>query len=183
MVTVTLDPAGFPTLKYSGYALRDVGPAGGWVFYDKGSYSDGWRYLEAAPAVTEMNDLRWMEGAYNYIIGAVFTFYFGGVGNTLRMVSIIPNSLTTIDIYSEAAHCCLSLRWGGAADWYLPSQDELNAMYTNLHFYGVGGFAADYYWSSSEYNATDAWGQSFGNGTQNYLSKDNDFRVRAVRAF
>jgi hypothetical protein len=26
-----------------------VGPAGGFVFYDKGSYSEGWRYLECAP--------------------------------------------------------------------------------------------------------------------------------------
>lgn len=34
-----------------------VGPAGGSVFYDKGYYSDGWRYLEAAPA-----DLRVLGG-------------------------------------------------------------------------------------------------------------------------
>ena len=33
------------------------GPAGGFVFYDKGYYSDGWRYLEAAPA-----DLRVING-------------------------------------------------------------------------------------------------------------------------
>jgi hypothetical protein len=26
-----------------------IGPAGGFVFYDKGGYSDGWRYLECAP--------------------------------------------------------------------------------------------------------------------------------------
>jgi hypothetical protein len=26
-----------------------IGPAGGFVFYDKGSYSGGWRYLECAP--------------------------------------------------------------------------------------------------------------------------------------
>ena len=30
------------------YAVGDTGPAEGIVFYDKGSYSDGWRYLEAA---------------------------------------------------------------------------------------------------------------------------------------
>jgi hypothetical protein len=26
-----------------------IGPAGGYVFYDKGSYSGGWRYLESPP--------------------------------------------------------------------------------------------------------------------------------------
>ena len=30
-----------------------IGPAGGYVFYDKGYYSDGWRYLEASPEVFE----------------------------------------------------------------------------------------------------------------------------------
>jgi hypothetical protein len=31
-----------------GYKVGLPGPAGGFVFYDKGSYSEGWRYLEAA---------------------------------------------------------------------------------------------------------------------------------------
>ena len=29
------------------YKIRDRGPAGGYVFYDKGNASDGWQYLEA----------------------------------------------------------------------------------------------------------------------------------------
>jgi hypothetical protein len=49
------------------------GPAGGYVFYDKGEYSDGWRYLECAPEdgdnnfggyedwyVPSIKELKWM---------------------------------------------------------------------------------------------------------------------------
>ncbi len=32
---------------------------------------------------------------------------------------------------------------------------------------GVGGFAADNYWSSSQNDANNAWNQNFGNGNQN----------------
>jgi len=61
-------------------------------------------------------------------------------------------------------------------------------MYQNLKLFGVGGFADDYYtsdyWSSSEYDAPNAWSQYFANGNQyaNY-SKNLYERVRAVRAF
>jgi hypothetical protein len=44
-VTVTLDVE---------YKVGDIGPARGIIFYDKTSYSDGWRYLEAAPASREV---------------------------------------------------------------------------------------------------------------------------------
>lgn len=46
---------------------------------------------------------------------------------------------------------------------------------------GAEDFAADYYWSSTEFSATDARLQGFTNGTQSYYSKSNSYRVRAVR--
>src|SRR5262249_2702659 len=37
-------------LPTSGYAIGDIGPAGGYIFFENPNYrSDGWRYLEAAP--------------------------------------------------------------------------------------------------------------------------------------
>jgi len=67
--------------------------------------------------------------------------------------------------------------------WRLPTKEELNDMYENLHKKGVGGFANDYYWSSSEYYAGFAWFQNFFYGLQLYYYKDLAFRVRAVRTF
>ena len=39
-------------LSTAGYALGDIGPAGGYIFYENPNYAaDGWRYLEAAPSI------------------------------------------------------------------------------------------------------------------------------------
>ena len=70
---------------------------------------------------------------------------------------------------------------GVYTNWYLPSQDELNKLYLNR--VAIGGFAATYYWSSSENLAGKAWLQHFVNGVQNDVDKDTTFYVRAVRAF
>ena len=61
-----------PSVEETGtYTLRDIGPAGGLIFYDKGSYSNGWRYLEAAPVSTEWTDKQWE--SYETLIGATGT--------------------------------------------------------------------------------------------------------------
>ena len=80
---------------------------------------------------------------------------------------------------------------GGYTDWFLPSKDELNTMYTNrvtinttASANGGSDFSSDYYWSSSETGTTGAWIQGFGNGQQvSYNKYYDDIRVRAVRAF
>ncbi len=74
---------------------------------------------------------------------------------------------------------------GVYSDWFLPSRDELNALYENLHNQTPpdGGFADTNYWSSSESNSINVWLRAFSNGVQLTSSKLNNLRVRAVRAF
>ena len=69
-------------------------------------------------------------------------------------------------------------------DWFLPSKEELNAMYEQLHKKGVGGFANFFYWSFPEFEDDEnlAWGQNFSSGYQGYGSKDGIYYVRCVRA-
>jgi len=66
-------------------------------------------------------------------------------------------------------------------DWYLPSKDELNKLYLQRKI--VGGFTGPNYWSSTESDGGNAWGQSFRNGKQNHGNKSSTYLVRAVRAF
>ena len=47
----------------------------------------------------------------------------------------------------------------------------------------VGGFVDNNYWSSSEYDANNAWNQNFNNGNQNNNNKNNTNYVRPVRGF
>ena len=160
------------------YDIRDMGPAGGIIFYDKGGYSGGWCFMEAAPAETEWDDIEW--GAYGTdISGAEGTAVGAGEQNTEDIIEYLETGST------YAAQLCDGLTCGGYSDWFLPSKDELNLMYTNLHEAGLGGFTSYYYWSSSEYSSYYAWLQYFPDGYQYYLNAKHNIRarVRAVRAF
>jgi len=70
-------------------------------------------------------------------------------------------------------------------DWFLPSKDELNLMYTNLYLEGFGGFTTGNHWNSSESKsgAHYAWYQIFFNGGQGTNGKYSTYRVRPVRYF
>jgi hypothetical protein len=67
-------------------------------------------------------------------------------------------------------------------DWYLPSKFELNLLYAQKTV--VGGFANNFYWSSTEYDSASPWTNAFTIGHQNLnFNKANTLPVRAVRAF
>ena len=79
----------------------------------------------------------------------------------------------------DAKKACANL----GSDWRLPTKEELEVMYKKLHLNGKGNFAKNrYYWSSTEADASFAWGVliAYGNADSNY--KSIYFRVRAVRS-
>jgi hypothetical protein len=124
----------------------------------------------------------WYNGSYT-ITGATGTAIGTGKTNTAAIVA-------SQGVGNYAAKLADDLVVGKYSDWYLPSKDELNLMYTNIGqsatapLTNIGGFMSNYYWSSSEYDYYYSWFRGFDNGQGiNYKSKDYSFLVRAVRAF
>jgi hypothetical protein len=162
------------------YKIGDTGPAGGIIFYDKGSNSGGWRYLEAAPKEAETKE-KW--GGFRRTVSGTNADLGAGKRNT----ELIVNFMWGIGEYISAAQYCADLDFGGFDDWLLPGKNELNLMYANLRRKGLGGFSGGYYWSSSGSNSNHAWAQGFSNGHQdgdgNNYAREEIYSVRAVRAF
>ena len=173
------------------YQIGDQGPVGGYVFYDKGEYTDGWRYLEAAPENTDIN-AEWSTTDENKEIVGLKTDIGAGKNNT----NLIIQGFKNIDANATAAEYCAALDVNGFTDWFLPSKDELNLMYVNLYQKGLGGFApipfdefagwwrSESYRSSSQEDYDGAMYQNFDDiGIQRYWRKHYDLRVRPARAF
>jgi hypothetical protein len=167
-----------PAQHQDAYKIGDRGPAGGWIFYDKGAYSNGWRYLEAAPAETEFK-AEW--GAWmKYVNGTSGAIGMGGQ-NTRTIVSYLRQTGES----GTAAQLCNSLVLSGYGGWFLPSEGELEAMYSNLKQKGLGEFSDTTYWSSSQDNSALSYWRDFSGGRRGSISgaKSNSYSVRAVRAF
>ncbi len=128
--------------------------------------------LIAAPN-DQSTGIQWYNGTY-VTTGATATALGTGNANTNTIVAVQGNG-------TYAAQLCYDLVLNGYSDWYLPSRDELNKLYINRT--AIGGFAAAYYWSSSEDSYDSAWFQVFVNGSQGNYGKFNSYYVRAVRAF
>ena len=174
------------------YNVGDSGPGGGIIFYDKGNSSDGWRYLEASPASWNSYDpyngfnshegtpLSWASGGID--VPGTGTGIGTGKKNTALILAANPGS-------HIAAHACVTYRGGGKSDWFLPSRDELNELYNQRAVVGYPAFSNLTYWSSSQYDAADAWVQIFiaasgeVEGSQEHYGKNSALNVRPIRAF
>jgi hypothetical protein len=170
------------------YEIGEKGPAGGWIFYDKGDNDGGWRYLEAAPTSSEFKALWSANGSG---VDGTET----GIGTGKKNTQIIMEASLRTGQDMPAARQCDRLKYGGYEDWFLPSKVELGLMYLNLKTEGIGGFSGEEYLSSSVdiqtgWSRGNIWVQTFNNGTQFAtrdvtigLEKNKARSVRAVRAF
>jgi len=105
------------------------------------------------------------------------------IGTDTAIGTGYKNTLAIIVAYSNtasAASASQAYEGGGKTDWYLPSKDELIELFSQKTT--IGGFVADFYWSSSENRAGDAWISS-ASGMDSAGFKDFYRSVRPVRAF
>jgi hypothetical protein len=167
------------------FSIGDTGPAGGIVFYDKGKYSDGWRYLEAAPADLLLDGdtagVSW--GGYGKAVGTTArgTATGSGSSNTTGIVAAYGSNEPYAGTADYAALRCNNIIVNGHDDWYLPSKDELNLLFELRD--KIGAFKPSWYWTSTEGSGIAAWGQNFLNGLQGLNGKMNESNVRPIRYF
>ena len=161
-----------------GYPVHTIGESygGGIVFY---VYDGGQHGLIAATA-DQSTAIRWYGGTNTNTRARG-----DGIGAGLKNTAIIIANQGSVDGAAFAATVCneYSVTVGGITygDWYLPSKYELHLLYLQKNV--VGGFAINYYWSSSEYDYSIAWLKSFNSGFLTNLYKNYQGGVRAVRAF
>jgi tetratricopeptide (TPR) repeat protein len=120
--------------------------------------------------------------------GGGIIFYIDGTGQHGLIAATADQGTGNWD---HAVQLCRDYRGGGYADWYMPSKDQLNTLYSQKEL--VGGFEDNLYSSSTEFRMSkeevllihNVWIQDFTNGTQwgpkgkSYLY----YRVRAIRNF
>lgn len=169
------------------FEIGAQGSGGGIVFYDKGSYSDGWRYLEVSTIDLPISE--W--GCSSAAISSTSSEVGKGFYNSVQVVNY-HNSLAS---YYTNPGICNALNDGSviaktallynSKDWFLPTEQELLLIYQNLYPQNTGNISATTYWSSTEIDAANVKGINFETGQTINVAKNptTEISARAVRYF
>ena len=168
--------------------VGDTGPGGGKVFYvAAGTFACGpalastCKYLEAAPT-TGTN--AWTDNIYAWSGNTTTEIGAAAQGTSIGTGYRNTEAMVAQSSTAERAGTITRAYRGpnNLTDWYLPSRDELNELYTQRTSLGIASTGE--YWSSTEpFSATSARYIWFFNGTQLSTSKSTSLIVRPIRAF
>lgn len=185
---VTYDSATSSTVSFTvTYAIGDAGPGGGKIFMtlSTGGNTTG-KYFESAPT-------SWSGGVDPTVNWCNITNGAVGVSAQGTTIGTGQGNSTAIGSYcsSGAAVTARAYRGGGLSDWFLPSEEELEALQAVKTT--IGGFESASYWSSSEIAAgrsgafagptQEAYPVHFPNGGSNLWYKYQTYHVRPIRMF
>lgn len=164
------------TANISSYAFNTAGPAGGILFYDKGSYSSGWRFMEAASNNTGANHT-WRYGVAQVILGA--QQWDTGTGKSNTDAIIVAQGSGPYFAYD-----CRSCTQAGYTDWFMPSMNEATIWLT------VPGSKNNInsFFSSTQINETSVYGYDTLTSiwkamNPNYPSGGSYYITRPIRHF
>jgi len=166
------------------YAIGDTGPAGGKIFMTPSTSGNGTGlYFEVAPVASEVSRT-WAQSSLTgtLVNGAKFSEIGTGSIITPKIVAQGNSSGTTC-----AATYCDNYTYGGYSDWFLPSKDEMAALYANRTAVSSSISTSTSYWSSSEdiiQISTIPNGRVWIVGISTTIAtKTSSYLVRPVRAF
>ncbi|KGE71201.1 DUF1566 domain-containing protein [Spirochaeta lutea] len=129
------------------YSAGDTGPAGGIIVFVDTSNDYDFDYLEAAPAALD-DEYPW--GAQISTSG-LDDGIGSGQANTTIIIETQDDDKAGLSSY--AAKAADNHSTGGFSDWFLPSYQELQLLYTYRSSLNLGG-SSDYYWASSQFSQT-----------------------------
>ena len=160
------------------YNIGDKGPAGGFIFFVK-EINNGRQYLEAAPPETELKRISLANNIDRIYKEKLFKGHTkpnigSGMENTKALLEVykkiyadykaqkefdgqkalewekwMKNDGNPNDSNPNALYKWTEFELNGFKDWFVPSSEELLAMYRNLRLKGLGGFEPKQYWSST----------------------------------
>jgi len=182
-------------------ALGDTGPGGGTVFYVGAAFTmtgatcnTSCRYLEWAPVSwastqsqnasfnvpgTSTTDARATLMPSNLLVGTSTSF-----GSGLNNTSLMANAVGSGTSSSNAAKAALlyAASDSSAGQWFLPSRDELVALYQSS-VRSRGNFQALNLWSSSEVSSVNNYQVSMDTGDVTAENRGIPKLFRPIRAF